>query len=131
MTNITKHNSEKEREYCNSKQCRVDFFISWYTISIDNFLKRCCKVISLKVSWRFFFSSWLSHSNNMRKCKLKQSSFFFRYPYFGNHGTSRFIFILNNLKHIECIIDNKFLLNKNSISLILRTLIFSNRNNTL
>ena len=129
MTNITEHHTKQKRKDSNSKQSRIHLFVSWHTISINNLLKWSCEIVSLEVSWWFFFSSWLPHCDDMRKSELEQPSFILRHPDLCNHGTSWLILVLNNFEHIESIIDDKFLLNKNSISLILRTLVLTNGDN--
>ena len=129
MTYISKHHSKQKWKDCYREQSWIHLLISWNTISVNNLLERSCKIICFEMSWWTLISSWLSHGDNMRKSKLKKSRFIFRNPDLSNHCASRFVLILNNLEHIKCIVDNKFFFNKNSVSLILRTLIFSNRNN--
>lgn len=40
MHDITKHNSEKERECDYSEYCWVHFFVDWDAIGVDYFLER-------------------------------------------------------------------------------------------
>jgi len=110
MTNISKHHSEEEREDGNCEKSRVYFFVPRDTIGIDYFLERGSEVVSFEVSGRTDFSGRLSHGDNMGQAELKESSFVLGDPNFCNHGTSRFIFILNHLKHVHCSIDDRFLL---------------------
>ena len=65
MANVTKHDSKKERENGDSKKGRVDFFVSGYTIGVNNFLERSGKIVDLKVSGGFFVSCGLSHGDDM------------------------------------------------------------------
>jgi len=53
MTNITKHNTEKERERHACKNGWVYFFVRWNTIGVDNFLESPCKFIVSEQTWRF------------------------------------------------------------------------------
>lgn len=46
MHDISKHYTKEKRESDNCKYCWIYFLVSWHTISIDNFLKRPCKIIS-------------------------------------------------------------------------------------
>ena len=46
MHHITEHNTKQEWERYYGKKSRVYFFISWHTISVNNFLKRPSKFIS-------------------------------------------------------------------------------------
>lgn len=45
MTNITEHNTEKERESHHCENCRIDFLVVRNTICIDNLLEDPCHII--------------------------------------------------------------------------------------
>ena len=126
MTNITKHDSEQEGEDGNGKESRVDLLVSWNTVSVNDLLEGSSEVISFEVSWWFFEGGRLPHCDNVGKRELKHSSFVLGNPYFGNHGAAWFVIVLNNFQHVQSIVDEQLSLNKDSISLILRTLILSN-----
>ena len=45
MSDISKHHTEQEREGHTSKNCWVDLFVSWYSVSIDDLLEHLCELI--------------------------------------------------------------------------------------
>jgi hypothetical protein len=51
MANITKHYTKQIWKCNNSYNSRINFLISWNTISIDYFLKYASKFIQFKMSW--------------------------------------------------------------------------------
>ena len=126
MTNITKHDSEQEGEDGNGKEGRINLLVSWNTVSVNNLLEGSSEVISFEVSWWFFESGRLPHCDNVGESELKHSSFVLGNPYFGNHGAAWLIVIFNNFQHVQSVVDEQLSLNKDSISLILRTLVLSN-----
>ncbi len=52
MTYISKHDSEEEGESNHGKNCWVNFFVHWDTISINDFLENVRELISLDISRR-------------------------------------------------------------------------------
>lgn len=52
MTQITKHNSEQERESNDCIQCRIGFPVAGYSIRIDQVLESFCEPIGAVESWR-------------------------------------------------------------------------------
>lgn len=45
VANVAKHNTEKERESYNRKNCRVYFFMHRYAIGINDFLEDICEIV--------------------------------------------------------------------------------------
>lgn len=51
MTQITKHNSEQERESNDCIQCRIGFSVAGHTIRINQVLESFCEPICSVESW--------------------------------------------------------------------------------
>lgn len=50
MNDITEHDTKEEGECHNGKDSRVDFFVIWDSIGINDLLESPCHFIGLKVS---------------------------------------------------------------------------------
>ena len=110
MANITKHDSEQERENCNGEESRVYLFVSWHTIGINNLLERSCEVIGLEESWWLFECCRLSHGDNVGKSELKHSSFVLGHPNLSDHGASWLVIVFNHFKHVQSVVDQQLFL---------------------
>lgn len=55
MENVSKHNTEQEWKSHRCINCRIDLFIKWNTIGINDLLERPHKVIRLNVCWSLVF----------------------------------------------------------------------------
>ncbi len=56
MSNITKHDSNKESKGYYIKWCWIDFTIRWNTICIDNLLRNCKHDVGIKFTWWHFWA---------------------------------------------------------------------------
>ena len=56
MVHITEHYSEQKWEGDDSEQSRVDLFIPWYTVCVDNELKWTSEIVKLEMSRPRFIS---------------------------------------------------------------------------
>ena len=50
VTHVTKHDAKEEREGDDCEETRIGFLVLSYTISLNNFLSRCCEVVGGEVS---------------------------------------------------------------------------------
>ena len=86
MTDVSKHDTEKEWENGNCKQTGIDFLISWGSVSGHDFLEGSGKVIEIKMTGRFGFELVFSQADKGRQLGEKESDFISWDPNFGNHN---------------------------------------------
>jgi hypothetical protein len=51
MHEITEHHTEEEWERHACENGRIHFFVTWNTVSINNFLENCGELVQLVISW--------------------------------------------------------------------------------
>ena len=131
MADISEHDTEEEGEdgYC--EKSGIYLFVSWNTVSVNNFLEGGSEIVGFEVGGRADFGGGLSHCDNVGETELEESGFVLRNPNFSNHGASRFFLILNNFKQIKRVVDDGLFLNECPIGFILGTLILPNWHNLL
>ena len=55
MAHISKHYAKQKWECNAGENCRVDFFVCWNTIRVNNLLVNLSKLVSFEICWRLYF----------------------------------------------------------------------------